>query len=84
MVEVFKTDVTAPEQAHKVLEEIRASFPDHDGNFDLQDCDHILRVTSKSILIHPQHVIDLLAVAGHHAEVLSDEFEKIKEALEMP
>ena len=84
MVEVFKTDVTTPEQSRRVLDEIRASFPGHDGNFDLQDCDHILRVTSKSILIHPQHVIDLLALSGYHAEVLSDEFEKIEETLEMP
>ncbi len=84
MVEVFKTDVITPGEAHRVLEGIRASFPDHDGNFDLQDCDHILRVLSKSILIHPQHVIDLLAAMGHHAEVLTDEYENIEEALQMP
>ncbi|HWA33234.1 MAG TPA: hypothetical protein VG737_03845 [Cyclobacteriaceae bacterium] len=84
MVEVFKTDVTDPGQARTVVDGIRASFPGHEANFDLQDCDHILRVTSNTILIHPQHVIDLVAAAGHHAEVLADEYEKIEESLQMP
>ncbi len=84
MVEVFKTDVINPETAWKILEEIRETFPGLDGNFDLQDCDHILRVTSKSIAICPKCIIKLLAAHGHQAEVLEDEFESINAALEMP
>jgi hypothetical protein len=82
MVEVFKTDVTNPEQAMTVLAEIRACFIDHDGNFDLQDCDHILRVKSQSAIIYPHLILGLLAKLGHNAEVLTDEHQDIE--LQMP
>ena len=81
MVEVFKTDVTSPDQARKILVEIRSSFADLDGNFDLQDCDNILRVTSRSANIYPNLVIELLARIGHHAEVLTDEYHDIEESI---
>ena len=83
MVEVFKTDVTSADQAGKLLVQIHASFKDYRANFDLQDCDHILRVKSNASAVCPVLVIDLLAKAGHHAEVLTDEHQNISEALQM-
>jgi hypothetical protein len=84
MIEVFKTNVIESEDAQRVLQEIRSSLKGLDGNFDLQDCDHILRVTSRSETIHPDMVIDLLARIGHYAEVLADEYQDMEEALQMP
>jgi hypothetical protein len=73
MVEVFKTDVTSHEQAIRVLEKIHASLAGYAANFDLQDCDHILRVKTSFAIIDPHLVIALLKDAGHFAEVLADE-----------
>ncbi len=44
MVEVFKTNVSDHHQAEKFLDIFRSQFPDHKINFDLDDCDRILRV----------------------------------------
>lgn len=44
MVEVFKTNVMDQGQAAKFLEILRLHFPDHKANFDLDDCDKVLRV----------------------------------------
>jgi hypothetical protein len=44
MVEVFKTDVRDQRQAAEVLEILSLHFPDHKLNFDLDDCDKVLRV----------------------------------------
>lgn len=47
MIEVFKTNVSDHQQAMKFLEIFRSQFPDHKINFDLDDCDKILRVEGK-------------------------------------
>lgn len=44
MVEVFKTNVTDQKQAAMLLEILNLYFPDHKVNFDLDDCDKVLRV----------------------------------------
>lgn len=44
MIEVFKTDVREPAQATRLVDLLLARFPDHKINFDLSDCDHILRI----------------------------------------
>ena len=44
MVEVFKTNVADKQQAEKFLRILSRSFPNHKINFDLDDCDRILRV----------------------------------------
>jgi hypothetical protein len=44
MVEVFKTNVTDQKQAAMFLKILSLHFPHHKVNFDLDDCDKILRV----------------------------------------
>ena len=72
MVEVFKTNVTARRQARLLLAQIHATFAQYRANFDLEDCDRVLRVESRHGLISPACLIELLQKAGFQAEVLPD------------
>ncbi len=51
MIEVFKTNVDNAPEADKVLRLLAHEFPDFKVNFDLEDCDKILRV--KGTFIDP-------------------------------
>ena len=51
MVEIFKTNMQSVEQSIKLLTEIKANFPKLNVNFDLEDCDKILRVKGDEIPI---------------------------------
>ena len=73
MVEVFKTSVTNKGQADMLVGLIHKSFPNYQSNFDLHDCDNILRIKSITGSIEPSVVIDLLKALGFNAEVLPDE-----------
>lgn len=44
MVEVFKTNVYAGSNAEKITRLLYRHFPDCKINFDLDDCDKILRI----------------------------------------
>ncbi|MFL5742083.1 MAG: hypothetical protein ACJ75B_17805 [Flavisolibacter sp.] len=44
MIEVFKTDVQEKDQARRLLVLLQKQFPESRINFDLDDCDRILRV----------------------------------------
>ncbi len=59
--------------ADQLLEQIHKSFPAYKANFDLEDCDKILRIKSESGMVQPMPVILLLKVSGFHAEPLPDE-----------
>ena len=48
-VEIFKTNVTSPEAAAWLAEILKTLFPRCRINFDLQDCDRILRIQGDSI-----------------------------------
>jgi len=43
MVEVFKTNITSEEKAEEILLSLKREFPLYKANFDLEDCDNILR-----------------------------------------
>lgn len=47
MVEVFKTDVANEEAAAELLQSLQCLLPLACINFDLQDCDKILRIEIK-------------------------------------
>lgn len=68
MVEVFKTNVDAIEQSEILVEKLNCHFPGSKINFDLDDCDKILRVEAESISHHS--IIALLNEHGFSAEVL--------------
>jgi hypothetical protein len=81
MVEVFKTDVHDLQQANILVEQIHKYFSEYSANFDLEDCDKILRVECTTGLIQASCVIDLLQEFGCKAEVLPDDPQPVADAL---
>jgi hypothetical protein len=49
MVEVFKTDVNSRKSANKILHELNIFFPGYLINFDLEDCDRVLRMEGDNL-----------------------------------
>jgi hypothetical protein len=72
IIEVFKTNVEEREIADKIIEAIQKNLQDHKANFDLQDCDKILRVVSANEYLQATSVIQLVKTLGYHAEILPD------------
>ena len=73
MIEVFKTNVKDHELANMLVDQIHKTFVGYKANFDLQDCDNILRVKSATASIQCECLINLLKDFGFHAEVLPDD-----------
>jgi hypothetical protein len=72
MIEVFKTNVTERDHANMLIGLIHKIFIDYKANFDLDDCDNILRVKSSEGKVQSSCLVDLLKHFGFHAEVLPD------------
>ena len=49
MVEVFKTSISNAHDAIQMLEILHGFFPTYHFNFDLHDCDNILRVEASEV-----------------------------------
>ncbi len=73
MIEVFKTNVTQWDQANRLLDLIHEIFDGYTANFDLEDCDRILRIKSNNSFIDPSPIISILKNSGFDADVLPDE-----------
>ena len=71
-VEVFKTNVIESHEASHLIGIMQTYFTDHTVNFDLDDCDKIMRVKSKSG-VNVSALIGLLTNLGFMAEILADE-----------
>ncbi|WP_419698204.1 hypothetical protein [Mucilaginibacter sp. NFX135] len=69
-VEVFKTDVNTRRYANKLLNQIHKTFKQYNANFDLDDCDKILRIQCNEDIIKSGTLISFLQVNGCFAEVL--------------
>jgi hypothetical protein len=72
MVEVFKTNVNDRRHADMLLGQLHSLFTGYKVNFDLEDCDRILRIEYPGGDVQPAPVIDLLKGFGWRAEVLPD------------
>jgi hypothetical protein len=57
MVEIFKTDIQSKQVALEILTSLQSAFPDYKMNFDLEDCDKILRIESTAIDIEAVQVV---------------------------
>lgn len=68
MVDVFKTNVTDDATADQILEQLQNKLPLADINFDLDDCDHILRIDYHDDT--RPFVTELLANLGFHCAEL--------------
>jgi hypothetical protein len=68
MVEVFKTNVQKRRQAKILLSFLSRKLPSLRINFDLDDCDKILRVEGENIC--HQTIRELMTENGYNCEVL--------------
>ncbi len=69
MVEVFKTNIRYKRQAKLLLCRLSEQFPLLQINFDLEDCDKILRVEGENIC--QEEIAELVADNGYQCEVLA-------------
>ncbi len=58
-VEIFKTNVSSEIEAKDIIVKLSCNFPHYKINFDLDDCDRILRVESNSE-IDTSHIIEIV------------------------
>jgi len=68
MVEVFKTNVRGKRQARALLDVLSERFPLFMINFDLEDCDKILRVEGEGI--RQDKITELVTRNGYLCDVL--------------
>lgn len=68
MVEVFKTNVQKKTESRMLLSVLSASFPSFKMNFDLSDCDKVLRVEGDRM--DASRIIVLIRERGFMCEVL--------------
>lgn len=68
MVEIFKTNVTGLDEAATIVSMLQFHLPYCKVNFDLQDCDKILRVKGENICITT--IIELLQSCGFSCSLL--------------
>lgn len=72
MIEVFKTNVQEEQHAAAIVNEIHEHLDHCRANFDLQDCDNILRIKSASGEIPVTLLFEILSRYGYRAEVLPE------------
>jgi hypothetical protein len=68
MVEIFRTNVKRKRQAKTVMDILSKQFPLFHINFDLEDCDRVLRIEGENICHHT--IRELMAENGYRCEVL--------------
>ena len=68
MIYVFKTSVKTKKQVKKLSPHINEIVPVKKWNFDLEDCDNILRIDSEENIV--LKIIDLLTIHEFHCEEL--------------
>ncbi|HTA26169.1 MAG TPA: hypothetical protein VK809_00150 [Bacteroidia bacterium] len=70
MIEIFKTNVGNKRAAKVILEEIGLHHPDYKCNFDLEDCDKVLRIENASGNIDAGLIIEILHTRSYNCEIL--------------
>jgi hypothetical protein len=68
VIEVFKTNVHEHRRAAELVSLLLHHFPDGRINFDLDDCDRILRIDKPGL--HPEQVIAVMAQEGFQCTAL--------------
>jgi hypothetical protein len=68
MVEIFKTNVTEENHAAAIISLLRQHLPACVVNFDLKDCDNILRVKGENFCV--TQIIELLRQFGFTCSLL--------------
>ena len=68
MVEIFKTNIDDKMHAEQVVDLLNNHFPAFMINFDLHDCDKILRVKGDSIPVN--EIVNLVSAKGFDCSLL--------------
>lgn len=68
MVEVFKTNVQKKAQTNMLLRILSKANPSFKINFDLSDCDKVLRVEGDNV--EPLMIMKLVSEKGFRCEIL--------------
>jgi hypothetical protein len=68
MVEVFRTNIKKVAQSKMLVRLLSKHFPGCDINFDLDDCDKVLRVEGDDIC--PLKIIETVSSSGYLCEAL--------------
>jgi hypothetical protein len=68
MVEVFKTNVKQKKYARELVVKIQLHFPELLVNFDLNDCDNILRIEGENVT--ENEIKKIVLPEGYFCEVL--------------
>ena len=68
MIEVFKTNVETASDANNMVHMLLQHFPGNRINFDLWDCDKILRVEGRDFC--SETIILLMKEKGFHCSIL--------------
>jgi len=72
IVEVYKTNVQNHMQVKQLVFALHRQFPWYRVNFDLHDCDKILRIESAFPKIEDERIISFMKAFGFTAEPLPD------------
>ena len=72
MIEIFKTNVNKKREAKLIIKKLLNILPDSCINFDLEDCDRILRIENKVQNFDTQNIITVLNNKGFYCEILKD------------
>ena len=70
MVEVFRTNVRRVAAAKEIVALLLRNFPDSKINFDLEDCDKVLRVEGNDF--QPGKIVMLVNENGFQCHVMED------------
>ncbi|KYG81500.1 hypothetical protein EV198_1687 [Roseivirga ehrenbergii] len=69
MVHIFKTSVASKKEVRQVGSFLNILLPSEEWNFDLEDCDKILRVETEEVA--PETVITILTSQGFYCDELA-------------
>lgn len=71
-VEVFKTNVQFEKDAQSILVKLEKECPGSDINFDLEDCDKVLRIAFHGHTLDERQIKDIVRSFGFSIELLQD------------
>ncbi|WP_432672686.1 hypothetical protein [Flavobacterium sp. SM2513] len=78
MIEIYKTNISRKKEARQVAKQFKKSFPNCRIDFDLEDCDRILRIDTFNEALNNTAVLQLVLECGFYIEVLADEIPLLK------
>ncbi|MFY7908253.1 MAG: hypothetical protein ACOVO2_01815 [Emticicia sp.] len=70
MIEICRTDIKSKTKANAIIKALKIRFPTSNFNFDLNDCDKILRIESNQNITSV--VVEVLNSQGFICKVLEE------------